>query len=151
MSTHRIMPYSPAEHDRLVEIWEKAVRATHHFLSEEDIVFYRQIVRDEALRAVEVWVEWNEQGLPVGFIGLADTKIEMLFVDPLYRGMGIGSRLIRHAEQLKGNGLQVDVNEQNEEAAIFYKRYGFVQIGRSELDESGKPFPILHLELRRGE
>ncbi|MFG0216780.1 acetyltransferase, partial [Brevibacillus porteri] len=28
-------------------------------------------------------------------------------------------------------------------------RYGFVQTGRSELDGSGKPFPLLHLDLQR--
>ncbi|MDF2964507.1 MAG: family acetyltransferase [Paenibacillus sp.] len=72
----------------------------------------------------------------------------MLFVEPKYHGKGTGRRLIKHAETLKGGNLRVDVNEQNEGAYIFYERLGFVQIGRSELDTSGRPFPQLHLELK---
>ncbi len=68
--------------------------------------------------------------------------------NPKYHGRGIGSRLINHAEKVKGSNLQVDVNEQNEGAYTFYKRFGFVQTGRSELDRSGRLFPLLHLILK---
>jgi putative acetyltransferase len=63
-----------------------------------------------------------------------------------YHGKGIGSCLINHIVKIKGSRLQVDVNEQNHGACKFYKRFGFVRMGRSELDGSGKPFPLLHLE-----
>ncbi|KJB86124.1 hypothetical protein AZ66_20595 [Paenibacillus sp. E194] len=145
---YQIVAYDAKYHERLVDIWLRAVRLTHKFLTEEDIEFYHTIVRNEALRAVEVWIPLNEDGNPLGFIGLDGTNIEMLFVDPDNHGQGIGSRLIKHAESLKGSHLRVDVNEQNEGAIIFYQRYGFVQIGRSELDGTGRPFPLLHLELK---
>lgn len=141
-----ITPYQESDHDLLVDIWYRAVCRTHAFLTDADIEFYREIVQNGALREVEIWVGRNENKEPTGFVGLVGTKIEMLFVDPEYHGKGIGSRLIKHVQQLKGNKLQVDVNEQNEGACAFYKRFGFVQIGRSELDGSGKPFPLLHLE-----
>ncbi|GIP22622.1 acetyltransferase [Paenibacillus sp. J22TS3] len=143
-----ITPYHDNDHDTLVDIWYRAVCLTHTFLTETDIHFYRDIVQNGALREVEIWVSRNENKEPTGFIGLVGTKIEMLFVDPEYHGMGIGSRLITYAQKLKGDTLQVDVNEQNDGACAFYKRFGFVQIGRSELDGSGKPFPLLHLEYR---
>jgi hypothetical protein len=41
----------------------------------------------------------------------------------------------------------VDVNEQNEQALGFYLRMGFEVEGRSELDSTGKPFPLLHMRL----
>lgn len=41
---------------------------------------------------------------------------------------------------------KVDVNEENPEAIGFYEHFGFKLIGRSELDGSGKPYPILHME-----
>ncbi|MBB6670390.1 acetyltransferase [Cohnella nanjingensis] len=145
---NEISPYEEKDHDRLVDIWYRAVRLTHTFLAESDIQFYREIVQNGALREVEIWVARNEKQEPTGFIGLVGTKIEMLFVDPESHGRGIGSRLIKHAQQLKGSMLQVDVNEQNDGACAFYKRFGFVQIGRSELDGSGKPFPLLHLEYK---
>jgi len=143
-----ITPYQDEDHDRLVDIWYRAVRLTHTFLSDSDLQFYRSIVQNGALKEVEIWVGRNEREEPTGFIGLEGTKIEMLFVDPECHGMGIGSRLIKHVQKLKGSTVQVDVNEQNEGACAFYKRFGFVQTGRSELDGSGKPFPLLHLEYR---
>ncbi|MGC5326270.1 acetyltransferase [Brevibacillus sp. SYSU BS000544] len=142
-----IVPYHENYHDQLVDIWYRAVRHTHTFLTEEDIEFYRNIVQHSALKEVEIWLEINESKEPTGFIGLEGSKIEMLFVDPTYHGKGIGSRLIKHAEAKYGRNLKVDVNEQNEGAHAFYKRYGFVHVGRSELDGSGRPFPLLHLEL----
>lgn len=146
MAETSIMPYREQDHDRLVEIWRRAVEHTHHFLAAEDFRFYYDIVRNGALREVELWVERNEAG-PVGFIGLNGRKIEMLFVDPSYHGRGVGTRLIRHAGKIKEGSLLVDVNEQNDGAAFFYKRLGFVQTGRSELDPSGRAYPLLHLEL----
>lgn len=39
----------------------------------------------------------------------------------------------------------LDVNEQNEQAVGFYLHMGFEVAGRSELDGTGKPYPLLHL------
>lgn len=145
---NEIIPYVSNDHDKLVNIWYRAVRRTHTFLTEADIQFYHDMVRNGILEEVEIWMELNEDKEPTGFIGLDGAKIEMLFVDPQYHGKGIGTRLIKHAEKIKGHNLQVDVNEQNEGAYVFYKHYGFVQTGRSELDGSGRPYPLLHLELK---
>ncbi|AEI40927.1 acetyltransferase [Paenibacillus mucilaginosus] len=144
-----IIAYQEKFHDQLVDIWYRAVRQTHTFLTEEDMEFYHGIVRGGALREAEIWIALRDHREPVGFIGLDGSKIEMLFIDPSYHGQGIGSGLIRHVESMHGGSLQVDVNEQNDGACAFYKRYGFVQSGRSELDGAGRPFPLLHMELRR--
>jgi len=147
MTNATIVPYQQQDHDTLVEIWHRAVVQTHTFLKAEDLQFYYQMVRSGALQEVEIWVERIEEE-PVGFIALNGPKIEMLFVEPRYHGRGTGRRLIKHAEKLKGGNLRVDVNEQNEGAHLFYKRLGFVQTGRSELDPSGRAYPLLHLELQ---
>ncbi len=42
------------------------------------------------------------------------------------------------------------VDEQNEQAVGFYLKMGFEVAGRSELDSTGKPFPLLHMALARG-
>ena len=47
---------SPAELDALTALWEASVRATHDFLSEEDIPFFRQMVRNEALPGTTLYV-----------------------------------------------------------------------------------------------
>ncbi|WP_145049190.1 acetyltransferase [Paenibacillus xylanexedens] len=143
-----IVSYREQDHEQLIQIWERAVRATHTFLAEHDIQFYRNMV-GEILeqRQVEVWEALDMEQQPVGFIGLQNNVIEMLFVDPSQHGQGVGRLLIEHTIELKGHYLKVDVNEQNAGATQFYKKMGFVQIGRSELDGSGNPFPLLHLEI----
>jgi putative acetyltransferase len=37
-----------------------------------------------------------------------------------------------------------DVNEQHDAARGFYEALGFVVVGRSTLDETGRPHPVLH-------
>lgn len=140
----KIRPYADEDNARLVGIWLAAVRATHHFLTEDDIQFFLPRLRDLHIPELEVYVAEGEDGLVRGFAGLDGANLEMLFIDPAHHGRGIGRQLIDHAVALKGR-LKVDVNEQNPGALAFYLKCGFTQIGRSELDGSGKPFPLLHL------
>ncbi|MCB5176748.1 acetyltransferase [Microvirga lenta] len=140
----RIRPSRPTDVPAMFEIWREAVRATHGFLTEEDIRFYAVQVRDHYLPSCPFWVATTEGDEPKGFMGMTGAKIDALFVHPSEHGKGIGRVLVAHAASLAGE-LTVDVNEQNAGACSFYGRLGFRQTGRSELDGSGKPFPILHL------
>ena len=70
----------------------------------------------------------------------------MLFVRPEYRGRGCGRKLVEWAVA-RQEADSVDVNEQNPQAMGFYLRMGFAVAGRSETDDVGRPFPILHLRL----
>lgn len=128
---------------QLARLWERSVCATHLFLSEDDIVAMRPEVR-EGLRAVLQLAVAFDDGAPLGFAGVADGKLEMLFVDDAARGRGIGSALLKHAVDRWGVH-RLDVNEQNP-AAGFYEHESFRVASRSELDEAGRPFPLLHME-----
>lgn len=134
----------PSDLPALFNIWHEAVRATHTFLSEKDIAFYAQQVRDAYLPSCPFWVAVGENDEPKGFMGMTGSKIDALFIHPKHHGLGIGRALIDHAASI-ASSLTVDVNEQNEGACAFYRKLGFHQVGRSELDDSGQPFPILHL------
>ncbi|AOE87734.1 GNAT family N-acetyltransferase [Pseudomonas sp. TCU-HL1] len=136
---------SPADRQRLVDVWEGAVRATHHFLSEDDIQFFKPLVRDAYLDSVRLACLRGDDGRIAGFVGTAEDRIEMLFVDPARHGQGVGRTLMAHAIVL--GARSVDVNEQNLQAVGFYLHLGFVQYDRSHLDGLGKPFPILHLRM----
>ncbi len=131
---------------QLVEIWQRSVRATHHFLTEENIAQLYPLVLNDYLPAVDVWVAEDRPGHPCGFIGLSGNKVEMLFIDAEQRGKGVGRALLAHAETLYDE-LQLDVNEQNPQASDFYRHYGFEITGRSALDGQGNPFPLLHMKL----
>ncbi|MBU6953043.1 acetyltransferase [Hahella sp. HN01] len=133
------------EYPEIVEVWESSVRATHDFLSEEDIQFFKPLILNEYLKAVNLRCAKNADGKILGFVGVADRNIEMLFVAAEARGTGVGGCLLRHAiDELQA--VKVDVNEQNPQAVGFYERFGFNIVGRSPVDGMGKPFPLLHME-----
>ena len=138
-----------ADLDALVALWERSVRATHDFLTEADIDALRPLVR-EALSddALELWVLTEKTDVPVGFMGLAGNDIAALFLEPAHRGRGGGRRLVAHAQGLRDGHLTVDVNEPNAAARGFYEALGFVVVGRSPLDDDGRPFPVLHMHRR---
>jgi putative acetyltransferase len=130
----------------VVEVWEASVRATHLFLAEADIQFFKPLVHDALSHVTELACVRDEKGQIVGFVGVVEDKVEMLFIHPQWRGQGIGRRLLEYAIKALGS-TKVDVNEQNQQAVGFYQRMGFEVEGRSELDGSGKPFPLLHMQL----
>ena len=140
----RIRAAAPEDHDTLLDIWLRSVRATHTFLSEEDIQFFLPIVRDQAFQELELWVLTDDDRALMGFMGLAGNRLEALFLSPESAGRGGGRRLVEYARKLK-RPLLVDVNEQNPRARKFYEALGFVVVGRSELDSTGRPFPLLHM------
>lgn len=138
---------APQDYDEILEVWEASVRHTHHFLTEEHIQFYKPLVRNHYLPAVELYIIRDAGRKIVAFMGLSDELIEMLFVNPGEQGKGYGKRLLEYATRKKQLD-KVDVNEQNEKALSFYLHMGFQIIGRDETDGMGKPYPILHLQLK---
>lgn len=73
--------------------------------------------------------------------------LEMLFLNPDKIGIGYGRTII--SALIKDFNIKtVDVNKNNEKATNFYNRNGFRVISQSELDSSGRPYPILHLGLK---
>ncbi len=142
---HRITDRNKEVSHQLLYIWETAVRATHLFLSEQNIAALSPLVI-QGIRQIPHLLAYTEQDHYLGFIGVQDTKIEMLFVNPAVRGRGIGKQLVTYAIQTL-NVLYVDVNEQNPQATGFYEHLGFQVFDRSERDEQGQPFPILHMKL----
>lgn len=136
----------PSDYAELLAVWENSVRATHDFITEEDIAFFKPIILEHAFPPVTLKCVKNNEGAIIGFIGVHQTKIEMLFVLNKARGLGIGKVLLNYATSQLAS-IKVDVNEQNPSAVGFYQHHGFYIEARSELDDMGKPFPILHMTL----
>lgn len=141
-----VTPATPADYPRLLEVWEGSVRATHDFVREEDIRVFRRMLRDWLPRLATLMVARDDRGEPIGFISVSDHNLDMLFIRPDARGRGVGRRLLEYAIERLGV-TTLDVNEQNAQALGFYLRMGFEVIGRSELDGTGKPYPLLHMRL----
>ena len=138
----------PGDYARVVEVWEASVRATHTFITEADIEVIRPLLWDSLPSVPHVLCVRERSGQVAGFIGVEDTTVEMLFVHPAWRSHGIGRRLLNYAVTNLGAD-SLDVNEQNPQAIGFYLRMGFEVVGRSAVDSIGKPYPLLHMRLRR--
>lgn len=129
----------------LIELWEKSVLATHDFLTAED----REALKKE-IPAYFPQLDmkmWFEDNTLVGFSGVNESHLEMLFLDPEEIGKGVGSMILN--DLIEKDGIKfVDVNKDNESALAFYLKNSFQVTGESERDEQGRDYPILHLGLR---
>ena len=137
---------TPRLMDQLLEVWERSVRATHLFLSAGEIAEIKPYVPQALWEVPRLIVAWREDGTPAGFMGIDGQKLEMLFLAPEERGKGLGRELVRYGVERFGI-REVTVNEQNPQARGFYERMGFCVCQRSELDEQGRPYPILKMRL----
>ncbi|WP_312944384.1 acetyltransferase [Agrobacterium sp.] len=131
---------------RIMDIWRRAVDATHDFLAPDDrdaieaelVTFFPQI---SLLLAVD------DNDTPLGFMFLHDGHMEALFIDPNQHRKGIGKALIQRAVT-EHPALTTDVNEQNHKALGFYEHQGFERTGRSTHDGQGRPYPLIHLRYK---
>lgn len=131
----------------LLSVWEESVRATHLFLTEDDICRIREQVPD-GIRQIETLIVAEDDGKTLGFMGIAKGCLEMLFLHPEARGKGLGRQLLELAVSKYGVA-KLCVNEQNPDALGFYEHMGFIICGRSETDDAGNPFPLLHMVLQK--
>jgi putative acetyltransferase len=139
----RIRTSRPEDVERAVEIWRAAVDATHDFLTPED----RSAIDDEVqafLPQLSLWLALDADGRAVGFMSLEDGDMGALFIDPIWRGKGVGRALVTYAVALHPF-LTTTVNEQNAQALGFYAQMGFRPTGRSAVDDEGRPYPIVRL------
>ena len=132
--------------EALTAVWEHSVRATHHFLSESEILRIRAYFPQAVGGVAQLVAAENQAGEPVGFMGVENGRLEMLFLAPEARGCGRGGRLLRCGIEQYGV-REVTVNEQNPQAVDFYAHFGFRTYRRTERDEEGGPYPLLYMRL----
>jgi putative acetyltransferase len=141
-----IQKYKDEYREQVIEVWEQSVRTTHHFLQISDIDFYKNLVQGIDFNSFDVYCAFNDTAEMVGIIGVADYKLEMMFLKPSVIGKGVGKFLMDFIlKDLKV--VKVDVNEGNLNAINFYKKFGFHMYDRMPLDDHGKPYPILKMKI----
>ena len=146
--------------DKLLEVWESSVRATHLFLSDSEIDSIKEYVPQALGGIAHLIIAGETEDCPVAFMGIEDGALEMLFIAPeegiedgalemLFiapeeRRKGLGKRLIRYG--IENYGVErLAVNEQNPQAKGFYEHMGFQVYKRTELDEQGNPYPLIYM------
>lgn len=147
MQDYNILQASSDDYPELINVWENSIRATHHFLSESDIEYYKPLILNQYFDQLNLFCIKIEN-IVIGFIGIDDELIQMLFIHSNGRGCGIGKMLVEYA--IRNYAInKVDVNEQNEQAIGFYKHMGFEIAERYDHDSAGKPYPILSMILNK--
>lgn len=135
---------SPKIIEQLMDVWERSVRATHLFLSDQEICQIRQDVPQALCAVPHLVIAADGNLIPCGFMGVEGKTLEMLFLTPEERGKGLGRKLIEYGI----DAYFVDhltVNEQNPDARGFYEHMGFHVYRRTELDGQGNPYPLLYM------
>lgn len=134
-----IRPAREADLDALTDVWERAARSSHDFMGPDDLVDMRPFIRDSYLPSMQVWLA-ETGGDAVAFIGAHDTHVELLYVDPPFHGLGLGSRLLAHV-----GARSVEVYADNVTGVGFYHSRGFAEVRRRERDAAGRPYPMVVL------
>lgn len=130
--------------EQLLNVWESSVKATHHFLSESEIEGIKKYVPHALNTIPHLIIIENENQVPMGFMGIAEQRLEMLFISDEERGKGFGKELLKYGiENYSMNDLAV--NEQNPLAKGFYEHMGFKVYKRTNHDEQGNPYPLLYM------
>ena len=125
----------------LTALWEKSVRATHLFLSDREIEEIKGYVPQALTGVAHLIAAEYEPGCPAAFMGVEGGRLEMLFLAPEERGVGLGRKLVEYG--MSRYGLrEVTVNEQNPQAVGFYHHMGYQTYRRTDCDEQGGPYPI---------
>ncbi|WP_282607357.1 GNAT family N-acetyltransferase [Pelagibius sp. Alg239-R121] len=99
---------------------------------------YRDDCANEAVTIAEI----NDK--PAGFSHAVPGEVVRLFVDVKYTGFGIGAELMRRALRdalPTGSGLvKIDATLN---AAPFYRKWGFTEVGRSVFPNRGPKLPVI--------
>lgn len=146
MKIYEVTARTPHLTAELLTVWEASVRATHLFLSDAEILQIKEYVPQALQGIAHLIVAEDDAGAAVGFMGIEDGRLEMLFLSPAARGQGLG-RLLEYGITRYGV-RELTVNEQNPQAVGFYEHMGFATYRRTETDEQGGPYSILYM--RRG-
>lgn len=129
---------------QLLTVWESSVKATHLFLSENEIENIKNYVPQALNEISYLIIVENENQVPVGFMGIVGQHLEMLFISDEEREKGLGKELLQYGiEKYAINDLTV--NEQNPLARGFYEHMGFKVYKRTDNDEQGNPYPCLYM------
>lgn len=132
--------FREADFDAVVRLWHETKRAAYPYLPteqarsrEEDAGFFRERI----LPRCAVWIAETD-GAPVGFLALADSYVDRLYVHPAHQRRGVGSLLLRKALELSSAGVELHTHQQNVSARAFYEKHGFraVRFGTSPPPES---------------
>ena len=146
MKILEVAEITPSLTEQLIAVWEKSVKATHLFLSENEVEEIKEYIPQALNGVVHLIIAENESGSPAAFMGIEEQKLEMLFIAPEERGKGLGRKLLQYGME-NYSVSELAVNERNPLAKGFYVYMGFHVYRRTDHDEEGNFYVLLYMKL----
>jgi len=147
----RLRPATAADAPAVAGVWLRSfdsalptVRRPHT----DDQV--RAWIASEVVGGLDTWVA-DADGVVVGMMALAPGWIEQLYVDPDWRGRGLGDRFVALAKERHPSGLQLWAFQVNWPARRFYERHGFVPVEFADGSRNAERQPDVRYEWRPDE
>lgn len=130
--------------NRLLDVWEQSVKATHTTINESMIESMRPTILT-GLASMDAVYVFESNRFMQGFIGVLNGAIEMLYVSPEFRNKDIAGSLVREVLQLN-QAITVDIPETNLHEKLFYQNLGFKLDRVNPIDQAGNRNPMLHMK-----
>lgn len=121
-----------ADAEALANVWLRSFAAA--------LPTVRRAHSDDAVRAwfaavavprYETWAAVAED-VVIGLMVLDGDELEQLYLEPAWRGQGLGNRFVDLAKRLRPDGLSLRAFQVNTGARRFYERHGFVAVEHSD-------------------
>jgi len=140
-----LRPYRADDEPAAIALWQRTWQIAYpdiDFAARLD--WWRDRWRREMVPQSAIIVA-EEAGALVGFVTIdASGYLDQIVVAPEAWGSELGATLMGEAKRLSPDRVTLKVNADNARAIRFYQRHGFVQIGETELNSSGRP--VLNME-----
>ena len=121
--------------------------AVTHTLEEDDWWVAEMLLPSDD---VHVAVSPADAEVLVGVIALSPGWLNHLYIATSAQGQGVGSRLLRHAQETTTEDLQLWAFQRNTRARGFYEGRGFVEVRSTDGDnEEREPDVLYRWELKR--
>ncbi len=136
-----LRPYDAGDEDAAIALWLRSWQAAYPQLDfAARLAWWRERWRHELVPAAEIVVAEAKSTI-VGFVTVdPQTRyLDQIVVAPELWRSGVGAALIARAKRISPDGLDLDVNTDNERAIRFYGKLGFVVAGTGVNPLSGKP------------
>ncbi|MFJ9160384.1 GNAT family N-acetyltransferase [Streptomyces griseoviridis] len=114
------------------DVWLRSFRAALPTVvrprSDDEV---RDYFREVVVPSRETWVA-DACGEVVGVMVLGEGEISQLYLDPGWRGRGVGDRFVDLAKERAPDGLALWTFQVNTPAHRFYERHGFTAVAHTD-------------------
>ena len=125
-----IRPFEDRDEATVVAVWHRSGRAAYPFLPTWQaftLDHAEKVFRDVIRPRCDIWVGTRGERV-VGFLALAGSYVDRMYVDPTEWRNGWGTRLVLLAKRLHPAGLELHTHQENHAARRLYERQGFVAV-----------------------